>query len=231
MVRIPFAKVEDKLVMAKETARNKRPASRAATLALVGCALAFDFANTCSGRGGARRVEHLHSADDVLLWAHHTKILAHARTGTLRRRLRRDPALARQLLRRALELRDVVYRIGRALSARAPLRRRAIERLGYIHAHCLACAHLTPVRGVYAWTWESARFPVAAILGPIALSAVGVLSQTDLSRIKQCPGKDCGWLFLDRTKNRARRWCEMEVCGNRAKQKRLRARKSLPGAR
>jgi predicted RNA-binding Zn ribbon-like protein len=79
---------------------------------------------------------------------------------------------------------------------------------------------------VYAWTWESARFPVAAILGPIALSAVGVLSQTDLSRIKQCPGEDCGWLFVDRTKNGARRWCEMEVCGNRAKQKRLRARKS-----
>jgi predicted RNA-binding Zn ribbon-like protein len=188
--------------------------------------LAFDFANTCSGRGGPRLVEHLRSADDVLVWAHHARILARGRAGALRRRLRRDPALARQLLRHAVELRDVVYGIGLALAARAPLRRRAVDRLGRIHARCLARAHLTPVNGVYAWTWESARFPVAAILGPIALSVVGVLSQTDLSRIKQCPGENCGWLFVDRTKNRARRWCEMEVCGNRAKQKRLRARQS-----
>jgi predicted RNA-binding Zn ribbon-like protein len=228
MVRIPFAKVEDKLVMAKaRTARNdcQLPPSRAATLALVGCALAFDFANTCSGRGGLRRVEHLRCADDVVVWAHHAKILAHERVDALRRRLRRDPALGRQLLRRTLELREVVYGIGLALSARAPLRRRAVDRLGHIHARCLACAQLTPVRGVYGWTWESARWPVAAILGPIALSVVALLSQTDLSRVKQCPGRDCGWLFVDRTKNGARRWCEMEVCGNRAKQRRLRARK------
>ena len=51
-----------------------------------------------------------------------------------------------------------------------------------------------------------------------------LLSGSDLSRIKQCPGDHCGWLFFDTTKNKNRRWCEMEVCGNRAKQRRLRRR-------
>ena len=54
-----------------------------------------------------------------------------------------------------------------------------------------------------------------------ALSALTLLTQADLSRIKQCQGDHCGWLFLDTTKNKSRRWCEMEVCGNRAKQKRF----------
>ena len=215
-------------MVSKVIAINGRapPTSRAGTLALVGCALAFDFANTCSGRGGARRSEHLRSADDVVVWARHAKILAHGRAGALRRRLRRNPWLARQLWRRALQLRDVVYAIGQALAAHAPLRRQAVDRLTRIHARFLACARLTPVHGVYAWTWESTSCPVAAILGPITLSAIGVLRQTDLTRVKQCPGRDCGWLFVDRTKNKGRRWCEMEVCGNRAKQRRLRQRRS-----
>ena len=56
------------------------------------------------------------------------------------------------------------------------------------------------------------------------LSALTLLQQADLTRVKQCQGEKCGWLFFDATKNKSRRWCEMEVCGNRAKQKRFGAR-------
>jgi len=35
-----------------------------------------------------------------------------------------------------------------------------------------------------------------------------------------CPGEGCGWLFFDTSKNRSRRWCAMEDCGNRAKARR-----------
>ncbi|MBV8794030.1 MAG: CGNR zinc finger domain-containing protein, partial [Hyphomicrobiales bacterium] len=44
-------------------------------------------------------------------------------------------------------------------------------------------------------------------------------------RIRECGGHACGWLFYDRSKNNRRRWCEMEICGNRAKQRRLAARR------
>jgi predicted RNA-binding Zn ribbon-like protein len=78
--------------------------------------------------------------------------------------------------------------------------------------------------GGFVWAWSADEGPIEAILGPIALSALTLLTQSDLSRIKQCQGDHCGWLFFDTTKNRSRRWCEMEVCGNRAKQRALRAR-------
>ncbi|MEM9358929.1 MAG: CGNR zinc finger domain-containing protein [Pseudomonadota bacterium] len=56
------------------------------------------------------------------------------------------------------------------------------------------------------------------ILGLIAASALSILSDPrELDRVKMCPGDDCGWLFVDETKNRRRRWCRMETCGNRAK--------------
>ena len=51
-----------------------------------------------------------------------------------------------------------------------------------------------------------------------------LLLDADFSRIKQCRGNHCGWLFYDSTKNKSRQWCDMSVCGNRAKASALRAR-------
>lgn len=51
-----------------------------------------------------------------------------------------------------------------------------------------------------------------------ALSALNLLDPGKLSRIKICP--NCHWLYLDESRNRSRRWCDMTVCGNRAKAKR-----------
>lgn len=59
----------------------------------------------------------------------------------------------------------------------------------------------------------------------IAISAAAVLADPrEVARIKLCPAEDCGWLFLDETKNARRRWCAMETCGNRAKARRNYAR-------
>lgn len=59
----------------------------------------------------------------------------------------------------------------------------------------------------------------------IAASALSILADPrELARVKLCPGHDCGWLFLDETRNARRKWCLMEVCGNRAKSNRHYAR-------
>jgi predicted RNA-binding Zn ribbon-like protein len=84
--------------------------------------------------------------------------------------------------------------------------------------------------GSYIWVWDPRQDIQAAILGPITLSALTLLMAKDLLRTKRCAGQECGWLFLDTTKNN-RRWCEMRVCGNRAKvraarQRQRQARKS-----
>jgi predicted RNA-binding Zn ribbon-like protein len=36
-------------------------------------------------------------------------------------------------------------------------------------------------------------------------------------RLKVCPDDDCAWVFYDESRNRSRRWCSMNACGNRHK--------------
>jgi predicted RNA-binding Zn ribbon-like protein len=48
-----------------------------------------------------------------------------------------------------------------------------------------------------------------------AHSVLKLIATPEPERMKICG--NCGWLFLDRSKNRSRAWCDMAVCGNRAK--------------
>ena len=43
-------------------------------------------------------------------------------------------------------------------------------------------------------------------------------------RLKVCPADDCRWAFYDFSRNRSRTWCDMKVCGNRAKARTYRAK-------
>ena len=203
---------------------SHHPASRAAVLPLVGGALAFDLTNTSSGRGGPKWLEHLQTAGDVIDWARHTKILTARDAKKLHQRIDADRRLAARLLDEMLALRELIHSVGVNMAATSRARARHMDELVRIHAACLSGAHLIPSASTFVWVWNPMETPVEAILGPIVLSALSVLTGSDLSRIKRCPGDHCGWLFFDATKNKRRRWCEMEVCGNRAKQKRRRLR-------
>ncbi|MDE3176134.1 MAG: CGNR zinc finger domain-containing protein, partial [Pseudomonadota bacterium] len=90
-----------------------------------------------------------------------------------------------------------------------------------VHLAALARARLAPQGGRYGWSWRAREHPIEATLGPICLSALKLLQSADCGRVRQCPGDLCGWLFHDASRNGRRRWCEMQVCGNRAKQKRF----------
>ncbi|MCV4932572.1 CGNR zinc finger domain-containing protein, partial [Escherichia coli] len=52
-----------------------------------------------------------------------------------------------------------------------------------------------------------------------------------LGRIRECPGRNCGWLFLDTSRNGQRRWCSEAECGTPARVARHRAaRRQARGA-
>jgi predicted RNA-binding Zn ribbon-like protein len=196
--------------------------SHAGSLPLVGGVLALDFCNTSSGRGTEGCLEHLNTAGDLLAWARHAGVLDDSREAQLRGLCDDNEAFGRSLLARALSLRDAIFRLDAALARNAPLDQADIDAIARTQAACLAKGRLTSKDGAFGWTWNSADAPEEVVLGPIAASAMGVLTAADRARLKQCPGHHCGWLFLDTTKNNKRRWCDMEVCGNRAKQKRYR---------
>jgi predicted RNA-binding Zn ribbon-like protein len=200
------------------------PPSRAASLPLVGGSLALDFANTESGRGTDQHQNHLRTAEDVVAWIEHARATP-AEDALLRGLVSSAPDTARALLEDALVLRSAVQTIGGAIAIGAAPPADALEALSALHARCLASARLAVEDGRGRWRWDVEAAPVEAALAPIALAAVKLFTEGDFGRIKQCEGHACGWLFVDTTKNNRRRWCEMEVCGNRAKQKRLAARR------
>jgi predicted RNA-binding Zn ribbon-like protein len=60
------------------------------------------------------------------------------------------------------------------------------------------------------------------MLWPVLRSAAELLTSDRMDRVRLCSAEDCDWLFLDSSRNRSRRWCDMAVCGNRSKVRRFR---------
>jgi predicted RNA-binding Zn ribbon-like protein len=197
---------------------------RPGALSLVAGKLALDFTNTESGRGGAEHLDHLQTAGDLVAWAVHAKIIGEKDAALARRIIKGQNKLAHQLTTRGRSLREMIYQINSHVVTGKPPVEKLLHSLTATHAEMLATATLTPHGDNYEWAWHPKSELIAAILGPITLSALNLLLDGDLSRIKQCRGNDCGWLFFDSTKNKSRQWCDMSVCGNRAKASALRAR-------
>ena len=199
--------------------------SRAGSLDLIADDLALNFANTESGRGFPSHQNHFREAVNVVEWLVHAKALPVEEANLLRKRVAENVDLAADLLAQAGALRAAVHDIGVALGHHAKPPEAALASLSALHARCVAEAELAPGVASYRWQWSIRASPVEAALGPIALAAVRLFTEGDFHRIRECGGHACGWLFYDRSKNNRRRWCEMEVCGNRAKQRRLAARR------
>jgi predicted RNA-binding Zn ribbon-like protein len=199
--------------------------SRAGSLALIAGALALDFANTSSGRGWPTHLEHVREPAHVIAWAEHAGVVDAATAKRCAARVRALDGGFGELLQDALALREAIYGVATALAGARKPPQRDLATIKAACARAIAAAELAPSPEGYRWTWPTNPPVPETILGPIALSAAGLLRGGDLSRVKQCAGEQCGWLFFDLTKNKTRRWCEMSVCGNRAKARRF-ARKA-----
>jgi predicted RNA-binding Zn ribbon-like protein len=195
-------------------------ASGPSTLRLPGGNPALDFVNTAPGAPGAREV--IASYDDLVEWAEHAGLLSRGDGERLRREARRDPAAARDVHERALAARDRArsvfddLRLGRSPS------RSVLDALRADAAEAISHARLGRHGGRFDWTWSAADDLNRAVW-PVVHAAVELLRSGPLDRLKSCPG--CGYLFLDTTKNRSRRWCAMEDCGTAEKVRRIVARR------
>jgi predicted RNA-binding Zn ribbon-like protein len=67
------------------------------------------------------------------------------------------------------------------------------------------------------------RSPESLLL-PIGEALAKFVCEEDFAYVKACEGRNCTLVFADHTRRRARRWCSMAICGNRAKQAAHRSR-------
>jgi predicted RNA-binding Zn ribbon-like protein len=213
-----------------KTQPDPRPeqSSRADSIGLVGGALCLDFTNTSSGRGTALRQEHLRNWRHLLAWAEHAGIIEPRARYAIERETRGTPLPARRSLHRALTLREAIFVIFQAVAAGKRAPRQSIEILNSVLSEAMSVARVRPLHEHYVWTWIGKPTTLAQLLWPIARSAAELLVGPELGRVKVCPGHGCGWLFVDRTRNGNRRWCEMEICGSRAKMRRYHQRRRAP---
>jgi predicted RNA-binding Zn ribbon-like protein len=130
-----------------------------------------------------------------------------------------------EVLRRAISLREAIYRIITTFKTELPPQDADLAVLN--HEFQIANQHRILAYTPEGWDWQWDENPQALdrILWPVAQSAANLLTSETLDRVGECQGEDCGWLFLDASKNKSRRWCSMDDCGNREKARQFYRRK------
>jgi predicted RNA-binding Zn ribbon-like protein len=192
-------------------------------LSLVGGVPCLDFTNTVDHREADDPNERLRSFPDLLWWANRTGFLSVADIEELAARAEVAEEEAAAAFARAIGLREALHRV---FSAVAEGMEPSDADLALVSAEVSwALSHRELVRegGRFRWEWTSAR-ELDHLVRPIALSAAELLTGAELERLGRCAGEDCDWLFLDTSRNRSRRWCDMKECGNRAKVRRYHRR-------
>ena len=195
------------------------------TFELSGGALCLDFANTWSDRERPDS-DHLGAYSDLLAFASQTKLLSDAEVSRLAGRAEEDPPAAEAALALSRDLREDLYRIFSALAASRLPDAADLERLNIALPEALSRLRLERRDTEFVWAWAATEDPLEAPLWPILRSAAELLTSMERTLIRECGGNSCTWLFLDRSRNRSRRWCSMETCGNRAKAQRHYRRRS-----
>jgi predicted RNA-binding Zn ribbon-like protein len=79
-------------------------------------------------------------------------------------------------------------------------------------------------RGGYRWQEARRHHPLDRPLWPLVWDAAALLTSDRRDWVRRCADDHCGWMFLDLSRQRTRRWCSMEDCGNGAKARRHYAR-------
>lgn len=187
-----------------------------AELKAVGESLALDFNNTADRQDGRVIVEWLHSYTDVLTWAVGRGVLSEAHAHRLREEM--NAAQHEAALSQSYRLREAIYQVGSAVAARITPDEAALMILREFIAQAMATRQLLHGATGFYWGWaetNDAMSPLWAIaydMGEILTSRANLL--------RECAADDCGWLFLDTSRNHSRRWCDMSACGNRQKAKR-----------
>lgn len=195
----------------------------------IGRRLCLDFANTVGSRADEHPNDHLGGYADLVAWGRQAGILTGEEARRLDREGARRPADAAAALERALAAREAIYRIFSARAAGRPPDEADLDTLNAALARALARARLVAAGGGFAWGWAVDAAALDRPLWPVVRSAADLLTSDELPRVRGCAEETCGWLFLDTSRNRSRRWCDMQDCGNRAKARRHYARRKAAG--
>ena len=181
--------------------------------------LALDFVNTVAYRADpGKKKDHLQCAEDVRRWASQAQLpdraaINSALVGTAAVRLIRA-------------VREQLFAVFHAIASDAPIPVRTLSWVGNALHACCAKRCLSVKGAEVLWTWRPGTRCTDYLLYPVLTAATDLLTSDSRGLVRQCEDAGCGWLFLDRSNARKRRWCSMADCGNRNKARKYYWRKA-----
>lgn len=170
---------------------------------------AVDLVNTVDWRlDTRRRSERLASFTDVVAWCADMRLLTDAEVSSVNEMAEHHPRVSIDEWRSMLALREHTYHAMIdadvvAAAALAAAYREGIDKARLIHS------------GERTWSWAEEKLTLSTPRYRVASAIVELLTGPDINQLHQCEDDACGWVFLDTSPRRNRRWCVSAECGNR----------------
>ncbi|UII34922.1 CGNR zinc finger domain-containing protein [Fulvivirga ulvae] len=186
-------------------------------ISLHGGWLCLDFINTVHEWTVADPEDYLGTYEDVLRWCSKLGALPSEDINQLREAYLRYNDKEYKLLRPFIEGREVLYKLFISIIRQQQVMGDMQDKFNKLLSEALSKLSVDVGAGEepsYYWEGKELKKP----LYPVIKSAYDLLMSGKLNRVKECGA--CGWVFLDKSKNNSRRWCDMQACGSAVKAKR-----------
>jgi predicted RNA-binding Zn ribbon-like protein len=203
---------------------------------LIGGNISLDFVNTVNGRTSrpnkksgrdyydAFPSDKLENYADLMGWSWKAGLINESRAKKLLQLSEADSQAANAVLKRALNLRESIYRLFKSAMEGWQPEAEDLQILNRELSIARRHQRLSAAEKAFVFEWINRAEALDAMLWQISESAADLLINGDLTRIRRCINDVCNWLFLDTSRNRTRQWCVMKDCGNLAKVRRFRAK-------
>ena len=208
---------------------GKAPASLSSSPDLpfkyVGGDPSLDLVNTVDWTSRGPENDRLTDYARLTRWAEGAGIVSRREGERLRREAAARPREAQAAYDAALWLRHVLQRLVASLAA-GEKPGSSLDELNDLLAGALKRLRIVPApkaktgQSPVEWEWEGRQDDLESLLWPVLRSAADLLTSAEARRVRVCPSLDCGWTYVDRSRNGMRRWCQMEVCGTLEKTRR-----------
>lgn len=187
-------------------------------LRLDGGNLSLNFANSVHDRHGEPLEDYLYHYLDLITWAHFAGAINSAQKKRLLQMSRENPREAHQIYQDSIQLREAIYATVVHLINRDEVSPNDMQLINQRLSKAFSNLELVQLDDRFVLDWKAENAGLGSVLWPIIRAFADLITSDDLNRMKRC--SNCGWVFVDNSKNKSRRWCSMEICGNRVKARR-----------
>lgn len=184
-------------------------------MSLDGGCLCFNFVNTVYSRKENPVYDYLRSYEDVVRFAKHTEIMSAQQRQKLLDNATKHPQKKENAFSKIKTVRKELFFLFHKIAENKKPTLEMMDRFNELFPIALSHLYIKTSSQKMELKWKEGDDILLLPLWMVIKSAYDVLLNESPKRIKTCPG--CLWLFMDKTKNNGRRWCNSLECGSRDK--------------